>query len=136
MEDIVDFLLKNPTCTSPSLTINGLSFGGTWSSWLANKQPEKINKVILFYATGWEPFNNIKASFLCHYADIDPYEGKNVNYFKEALQKFNIDATHYVYPNTHHWFFETNQPEYYNVESANLAWKRTIDFLQQYSNLA
>jgi dienelactone hydrolase len=29
-----------------------------------------------------------------------------------------------------HWFFEANQADAYNAAAAQLAWERTVDFLQ------
>ena len=131
LEEVVDYLLNQPQCKSEKITVIGFSFGGFWSSWLANKKPNEINKVVLFYANGWEPFDNIKASFLCHYAEKDPYEGpENVKYFRESLEKHNIKAQYYTYPNTHHWFFETDNKEYYSEEASKVAWKRTLDYLK------
>ena len=36
----------------------------------------------------------------------------------------------HTYPNTGHWFFEEDQPEAYDAEAAQKAWKRTIEFLK------
>lgn len=130
LEDIVDYLVSNPKCKSKTISVIGFSFGGFWSSWLANKKPDEIKKVVLFYANGWEPYNNIKASYLCHYAENDPYEGpENVKHFQEGLKEYNIKSQYYTYPNTHHWFFESDNKQHYNEEASKLAWERTLEFL-------
>ena len=41
------------------------------------------------------------------------------------------DVTIHVYPGVKHWFVEADRPEY-NPEAAELAWRRTLDFLNQY----
>ena len=66
-------------------------------------------------------FSNTKASFLCHFAENDPYEEEEyVNLYKKSLQMANISAKHYHYPGTYHWFFESDQIDYYNEESSKL----------------
>ena len=132
LKRMVDFLVKHENCTSSTLTVIGFSLGGYWASWLANNKPKEIGKVVLFYATGAGTFAKTKAEFLCHFAETDRYEPlKAVNSFKERLRKADIKATFFEYPNTEHWFFETNQPDYFNEEASQKAWERTLQFIKQ-----
>lgn len=129
LTESVDYLIKR---TNRSIRIIGFSMGAGWATWLANKKPESVEKVVLFYGTGETDFSNTRASFLCHFAENDPYEEpKYVDQFKEALMKANIQATHYHYPGTHHWFFEANQGDYYQKQASELAWKRTLKFFNE-----
>ena len=43
------------------------------------------------------------------------------------------DAEAYIYDGTHHWFAESDRPEY-NQEASELAYHRTVRFLR--ANLA
>lgn len=132
LKKVVDFFLNHPNCKSSKLSVIGFSLGASWATWLANTKPKEIEKVILFYGTGDVDFSKTRASFQCHFAENDPYEETEyVNYFKEKLQEAKIKANHYTYPETHHWFFETNQAEYYQEEASKLAWKRTLEFLKK-----
>ena len=131
LKRMVNFLVKHKNCTSPRLTVIGFSLGGNWASWLANNKPKEIGKVVLFYATGAGTFAKTKADFLCHFAETDSYVSlKSVKSFKERLKKADIKANFYEYSNTQHWFFETNQPGYYNEEASQKAWERTLQFIK------
>ncbi|MFW9928946.1 MAG: dienelactone hydrolase family protein [Candidatus Thorarchaeota archaeon] len=130
LKKTVDFLLTQQNCSSSKLSVIGFSLGASWASWLANNKPDEIEKVVLFYGTGEVNFTNTKASFLCHFAENDPYEEPEyVKYFLESLQKANVKASHHTYPNTHHWFFESDKTEYFNEGASKLAWKRSLEFL-------
>ncbi|UYP44201.1 hypothetical protein NEF87_000486 [Candidatus Lokiarchaeum ossiferum] len=127
LAESVDYLLN---ITNRSIRVIGFSMGAGWATWIANNKPESIEKVVLFYGTGEIDFSKTHASFLCHFAENDPYEDPMyIDQFKEALKKANIQATHYHYQGTYHWFFETNQVDYYNKQASELAWKRTLKFL-------
>lgn len=127
----VDFIVNNEDCTSSTISVIGFSLGASWASWLANTKPNEIEKVVLFYGTGEANFTNSKASFLCHFAEDDPYEeSKYIEYFLDAMKKANLKVSDYVYPDTHHWFFESDKKEHFRKDASDLAWKRTLEFLK------
>ena len=126
----VDFLKNHDNCSSLHISVIGFSFGASWAGWLANNKPTDIEKTVLFYGTGETNFAHTKAAFLCHFAENDPYEEpKYVKVFLDSLRSAGIQVSEYVYPNTHHWFFESDKTEYFNQEAATLAWERTLIFL-------
>ena len=47
----VEVLSKHPAVTGNGLATVGFSFGGFWALWLAQKKPELIRAVTLFYGT-------------------------------------------------------------------------------------
>ena len=128
----VDILLNHDECSSSKISIIGFSLGASWASWLANNKPDEIEKVVLFYGTGEANFVNAKASFLCHFAENDPYEeAEYIEYFLETMKKANLKVSNYTYPNTHHWFFESDKKEHFKKEASNSAWNRTLEFLKK-----
>ncbi len=72
----------------------------------------------------------IKASILAHYAGDDERIDKGIPAFEEALKKANVDYRIYIYPGAKLSFNNDTNPGSYNKEAADLAWKRTIEFLR------
>jgi carboxymethylenebutenolidase len=42
------------------------------------------------------------------------------------------DVTFWRYPGTSHWFFESDRELAFVPEAAEVAWQRTLEFLQQH----
>ncbi len=58
----------------------------------------------------WEPIAEVRAT-------------------EEKIRGAGKDVTFHLYPGTKHWFFEENRPLEYDRDASDLAWKRTIEFL-------
>jgi carboxymethylenebutenolidase len=125
-------LKHNPAVTSSGLGVVGISFGGYWSLWLAEKRPDWVRAVTIFYATGDSPFERSQAAYLGHFAETDPFEpAEGVEELERRLTEANRPHSFYTYPGTGHWFIETDVPEAYNAPAAAQAWERTVAFLRQ-----
>jgi carboxymethylenebutenolidase len=105
--------------------------GAYWALWLADQKPEHIRAVTLFYGTGEGEFLNSQAAFMGHFADNDPYESEEWTKDTERrLKAAHRPVQFFMYPGGH-WFFETDRPDAYNAEAAQLAWERTVAFLHE-----
>ncbi len=108
--------------------IVGYSMGTDWAIMTAAKEPD-VAATVLFYG-GWSTdFSNMKSKVLGHYAEKDewvPFD--QVKEMEQNLKEAGVDVTVHFYPKTAHWFMETDRPEY-DTESAELAWDRTLVFL-------
>ena len=130
LSNAVDYLSEHKNNTKSQIAVIGFSLGAGEASWLANNNVQ-INKIVTFYGTGPTDFDKTNASFLCHFADEDPYEGPEyVKIYLDSLHKAGVQVTNYIYPKTHHWFFESDKKDYYKEEASILAWKRTLEFFK------
>ena len=129
----IDNLSKHPAVTGQGLGVIGFSMGAYWVLWLAQKKPELVRAVTLFYGTngGEGDFKQSKASYLGHFAELDPYETEDgIQALEKKLKLNNRPTTFYTYPGTSHWFFEEDRQDAYQTRAAQLAWERTITFLK------
>jgi carboxymethylenebutenolidase len=129
---VPEVLRDRPEVRKGPLSVIGFSMGAAWSLVLASERPEDIHKVILFYGTyeGMD-FSKIRAEILGHYAEIEEWgEPLDVVRATEAdMRATGLNPIFHFYPNTKHWFFEQDRPEY-DPQAAELAWTRTLEFLR------
>lgn len=133
--DAVAFLNDRVGQEDRGLAVIGFSLGASYALDLADDDPDHIRSVVLFYGTGGEKFSHSRAAYLGHFAENDEFEPKaGVDELEESLKRAGRPVTFYRYSGTGHWFFESDRPQAYNREAANLAWDRTLAFLKGSSN--
>lgn len=126
-----DVLRGRPGVRKGPLSVIGFSMGAAWALVLASELPEEIRKVVLFYGSyeGMD-FSNIRADILGHYADTDEWEPPEIVRVMEAdMRTAGLSPTFHFYPETRHWFFEEDRPEF-DPSAAELASRRTLEFLR------
>jgi len=116
------------------LSLIGFSLGAYWGLWLVDENPKTFAATVLFYSTRGMKNTETSSAFLGHFAETDPYvSDSGRKKLEKTLTTSGANVSFHIYPNTSHWFFENDRPEY-NAQAADLAWKRTTDFLK--TNLA
>lgn len=115
------------------LAVIGFSLGAYYALDLAAADPEHIRSVILFYGTGGGDFSHSQATYLGHFAENDEFEPQaNVDNLEESLRRAGRPVTFYRYRGAGHWFFEPDRTQAYDETAANLAWERTLAFLERF----
>lgn len=128
-----DYLLGHSSVEGAKLGAAGFSMGAAFAAWLAKERVDVV-AVVLFYGgveQGEDYPQQTEAAFLGHFASHDEWESDEImRQLEKRLREGGREAQFYVYPETGHWFFESNRPEVYNADAAQLAWERTVDFLR------
>jgi carboxymethylenebutenolidase len=128
----LEYLERQAARSDGGFAVVGFSLGAFFAIELSTTDPEMIHSVVLFYGTGMGEFNKSKAAYLGHFAEEDEYEPPDaVEWLEGELEKAGLPFEFYQYPGTGHWFFEPDRVDAYHQSAADLAWERTLDFLNK-----
>jgi carboxymethylenebutenolidase len=126
------FLSEHASQAGRGLAVIGFSLGAYYALDLATADPEHIRSVVLFYGTGDADFSRSRADYLGHFAEKDEFEPpSNVDGLEKSIKSAGRPVTFYRYGGTGHWFFEPDRVQAYNQAAADLAWDRTLAFLER-----
>ena len=118
-----------PATPDAPVGVLGFSMGASWALWLASRQHDLVGATVAFYGAQNIDMAPATSAFLGHYAERDDLVSEDELTLLEAeLRLLEKDVTFHRYPDTDHWFFESDRPTY-DEPAATLAWSRTIDFL-------
>jgi carboxymethylenebutenolidase len=124
-------LRQHPRTNGKPVGVIGFSMGAAQGLKLLKVSPDQIGALVLFYGTYPMEFPTMNVPVLGHFAETDDYESPDDQQaLVQALKAAGAEVTFQSYPDTGHWFFESNQPNAYKADAANLAWERTIEFLK------
>jgi carboxymethylenebutenolidase len=124
--------LQTHSRSNGNVGVIGFCWGGGMANRVAVNSPD-VKAAVPFYGVQPSPedVHKIKASLLLHYAGDDDRINKGIPVFEEALKKASVNYRLYVYAGTKHAFHNDTNAARYNKEAAQLAWKRTIEFLKE-----
>lgn len=127
----VDYLKTNPH-TNGKVGCTGFCWGGAMTNQVAVNAPD-LTAAVPYYgmAPKEEEVPKIKASMLLHFAGEDERINQGIPAYEAALKKAGVDYKIYRYEGAQHAFNNDTNPDRYNKEAADLAWKRTIDFFKE-----
>lgn len=108
----------------------GFCWGGGMSGRLAANSAE-LNAAVVFY--GMPPAADeaakVRVPLMMHYAGRDDRINAAVPDFDHALRAANARYEMHLYPDVDHAFHNDTNAARYNADAANLAWRRTVEFL-------
>ncbi len=116
-----------------SLASVGWCFGGQWAYNMA-KNDLGVAASVMYYGrfSAEDDLSMMRADILGHFGEEDTSIAiDDVEQFQAKLQTLNGNHAVYIYPNAGHAFANEDNEEAYNKEAAELAWRRTLDFLKQ-----
>ena len=126
-------LQSHPAVQGEAAGVLGCSLGAAWALEIAALRPEQIAVAVLFYGVGEADFAASRCAFLGHFAEHDDFDSlDDAHAMEAAMQAAGRNITFYEYPGVGHWFFEADRPDSYNPNAANLAWERTVSFLNSH----
>lgn len=125
------YLKTHPESTG-KVGVVGFCWGGGMANQLA-LETQDIQASVPFY--GKQPaaidVPKIKSALLLHYAGLDERINKGIPDYEAALKSAGIDYRLYYYAGANHAFHNDTNASRYDPDAANLAWKRTIEFLSE-----
>jgi carboxymethylenebutenolidase len=125
----INFLSRHEAVTTPDVAVVGFSMGGHWALWLAQRPELPIAATVVFYAARNGDFSRSNSSFLLHFAENDEWvSAASVKKLRKSLAASGKSVSCYDYPDTSHWFFESDRPGAFHPEAAAVAWERTRAF--------
>jgi carboxymethylenebutenolidase len=111
----------------------GFCWGGGVIGRLAVAEPT-LDAAVVYY--GQQPpaedVPKIKAPLLLNYAGLDERIDAGIPAFEDALKKNGKEYTLYMYEGANHAFNNDTNAARYNKAAAELAWERTLAFLQKH----
>lgn len=129
----IDFLYARAGRPAKGLAVIGFSLG-VWFAMEASAADPRIRAVVTFYGSAPGDYAASQAAYLGHFAGDDPYEPQEyVDETLASLQSAGRPVTFHSYPGTGHWFFEPDRADAYDAAAAELAWQRTLAFLQAFA---
>lgn len=128
----IDSLLRHDAVSSASVGVVGFSLGASFAGQAAATRPDDVASVVFYYGASDQDFSAARATFLGHFAENDPYEEPYwISRTEENIEGSGNPVTFYTYPNTGHWFAESDRSDAFDPAAAALAWERTVAFLRE-----
>lgn len=115
-----------------AVAVVGFSMGASFALWLSARSPQEVDATVAFYGTQNIDFVDARCGYLGHFAEFDEFVADDDIVELEAhLHLVGREPVFHRYPATTHWFFESDRELAYTPAAAELAWERTLAFLDR-----
>jgi carboxymethylenebutenolidase len=123
------YLQKDSDVDTAKISTVGFGWGGWRSFMLAASVPELYRAVVYCGSTPSQSFDAVHAPILAQYAQYDFRTTGNALLTKKTMTEAGKKFTYFVYPRVNRGFYAPGLQ--YSADAAQLAWTRTLDFLQK-----
>lgn len=112
----------------------GFCWGGAFVNRLAVAAGDRLDAGVAYYGPAPDPSeaDEVEAAMLLHYAERDERVNRTGGPWAEALRQAGADVAAHVYPGVEHAFNNDTSAERYDEAAAELAWRRTLEFLDRH----
>jgi len=133
----VDYLLDHEAVTSSAIGAVGFCMGGGFVLVLAAQQGDRIGAAVPFYgvlAEEFPSFSGLTAPLLGHFGEHDTMaDPESVTALAARIEsESGVTPQFHTYPAGHAFFNDENLLGTYDAEQADLAWRRTLEFLRNH----
>ncbi|WP_142848483.1 dienelactone hydrolase family protein [Telmatospirillum sp. J64-1] len=110
----------------------GFCWGGGVIGRLAVAEPD-LDAGVVFYGPAPDPaqVSRIRAPLLLHYAGLDERINSGIPAFRQALDQAGVTYQLYMYEGANHAFNNDTSEARFDPQAAELAWQRTLAFLEE-----
>lgn len=126
----IDYLKSRPDSTGQVGCV-GFCWGGSMANQLA-VDSSNLRAAVAYY--GGQPaaaeVHKIKSSLLLHYAGLDERINAGIPAYEAALKRAGVEYQIFMYADVNHAFNNDINTARYDRNAAELAWKRTLEFLK------
>jgi carboxymethylenebutenolidase len=133
--NIQDAYMFLETAGAPRIASLGWCFGGGWSLTAAELLPDELDASVIYYGqvtADEDRLRPISAPILGLFAGNDTgIKVESVEAFRTALERLRKEHEIHIYPGVGHAFANPTGRNY-NVEAAEDAWARTLEFLARH----
>ncbi|MEO0947052.1 MAG: dienelactone hydrolase family protein [Cyanobacteria bacterium J06641_5] len=124
------------TLNTPTVGSIGWCFGGTWSLNTALALPDGLDAAVIYYGGGIvterDRLSTLQMPIQGHFGALDTRPSpETVAKFEATLNDLGKTAEIYVYEGADHAFANPSGTRY-NAKAAELAWERTVTFLDEH----
>lgn len=127
----IDLALMHPQSRGDGISVIGFSMGAHWAFWLSGDPAYRVHKVASFYGLRNIDFTKSSAEYQIHLAESDPWVKETAaRKMERSLESAGRTYEILRYPETTHWFFESDRKEY-NKQQSEVAFRNLLSFLKR-----